>query len=79
MTDEAILGKIQSIIDDMRPNVQMDGGDIIFESFENGVVHVKLEGTCAASPMSCEMLTESIQARLAEEVDDVHEVIATQE
>lgn len=79
MTDEEILGKIQGIIEDMRPNVQMDGGDILFQSFENGVVQVKLEGTCATSPMSCEMLTESIQTRLTQEVEDVHEVIALKE
>lgn len=77
MTDEEMLSKIQEIIEEMRPNAQMDGGDILFDSFENGTVHVRLEGTCASSPMNANALQETIRERVCSEVPDVYEVIAT--
>ena len=79
MTDEEIQRKIEIIIEDMRPNFQMDGGDIIFKSFENGIVAICLEGSCASSAITCSALQEEIRERLLEEVSDVHEVIAIKE
>ena len=39
-----VLLKIEEILKEMRPNIQMDGGDIEFVSFNDGVVSVRLKG-----------------------------------
>jgi Fe-S cluster biogenesis protein NfuA len=79
MTDEEILIKIKSIIEDIRPNYQMDGGDVIFDSFENGTVHIRFEGACATLLATCYDLQDDIKERLALEISDIHEVVAVRE
>lgn len=60
-----------------RPTVQEDGGDIIFKGFENGVVKLKLLGSCTGCPSSVITLKSGIQNMLQfyiPEVDEVEQV-----
>ena len=52
MTNEERDQKIENILDTIRPNIQMDGGDIHFVKFQDGVVYVKLTGACIGCPAS---------------------------
>lgn len=46
-----VQGKIIEIIEkEIRPALEMDGGSISFERYENGVVYVQLEGACRGCP-----------------------------
>lgn len=38
--------KLKSLIDDIRPYLIMDGGDIEFVKYEDGYLYVKLSGSC---------------------------------
>ena len=50
---DPIIKQIREIIDTrVRPSVAMDGGDITFESFQDGVVYLKLKGACSGCPSS---------------------------
>jgi Fe-S cluster biogenesis protein NfuA len=43
--------KIKKIImEDIRPRTRVDGGDVVFNSYENGVVTVTAHGDCASCP-----------------------------
>jgi Fe-S cluster biogenesis protein NfuA len=62
--------------EEVRPAVAMDGGDVIFAGFENGVVEVYLEGACAGCPGASATLRFGIEARLREEVPEVTSVVS---
>lgn len=76
MTHKQIQTKIEDILTELRPNIQMDGGDIEFVSFSDGVVSVRLHGACANCPMSLYTLKLGIEERLREAIPDINEVIA---
>lgn len=38
--------KLKSLIDDIRPYLIMDGGDIEFVKYEDGYLYIKLSGSC---------------------------------
>lgn len=76
MTDGQIIKKIEEVIQELRPNIQMDGGDIEFVSFNNGIVALRLLGACVNCPMSLYTLKLGIEERLKESVSEVQEVIA---
>ena len=78
MTSEQLLKKIDEVLQEMRPNIQMDGGDIEFVGFNDGVVSLRLHGACASCPLSLYTLKLGIEERLREQVPDVVEVIAVE-
>ncbi len=78
MSSEQELKKIEEILEEMRPNIQMDGGDIEFVSYVDGVVSVRLQGACATCPLSLDTLKMGIEERLKEYVPDVVEVISVE-
>lgn len=76
MTNELILARIKGVLEDLRPNIQMDGGDIEFVGYVDGVVSLKLQGACASCPLSVYTIKLGIEERLREFVPEVIEVIA---
>ena len=68
---------IEKIIDDkVRPAVARDGGDIIFENFDKGVVYLTLRGACAGCPSSTATLKHGIENLLKHYFPEVKEVRA---
>jgi Fe-S cluster biogenesis protein NfuA len=68
--------RIKSILEnDIRPAVAMDGGDVVFAGFRDGVVEVMLQGSCAGCPSSTATLRFGIEARLREEIPEVTRVV----
>ncbi len=75
--DSEIEKKIKEILDqEIRPAVAMDGGDITFEKFENGIVYLFLQGACSGCPSSTATLKMGIEARLKKEIPEVIEVVS---
>lgn len=69
--------KIRDILDqEIRPAVAMDGGDITFEKFEDGVVYLYLQGSCAGCPSATATLKVGIETRLKEMIPEVQEVVS---
>ena len=60
----------------MRPAVERDGGDIIFKEYRNGVVTVKLQGSCSGCPSSTMTLKQGVQNLLCHYIPEIKEVIA---
>jgi Fe-S cluster biogenesis protein NfuA len=75
-TDTVRLIK-QILREEIRPAVAMDGGDIVFQKFENGRVYLHMQGACAGCPSSAMTLKEGIETRLKAAVPDVVEVVST--
>ena len=74
---EEIEKKIIKILDTkIRPAVAKDGGDIKFEEFKNGIVKVKLQGSCSGCPSSTMTLKQGVQNLLCHYIPEVKEVLA---
>jgi len=56
------IKKIKTILEEyIRPAVEQDGGAITYHSFNNGVVKVKLQGSCSGCPSSMVTLKAGIE------------------
>jgi len=60
----------------VRPSVAMDGGDIIYRGFENGIVKLELRGSCSGCPSSAITLKNGIESMLKHFVPEVESVEA---
>jgi Fe-S cluster biogenesis protein NfuA len=73
--DSEIVKQIKELIEiKVRPAVAMDGGDIIFHSFENGVVYLMLKGSCSGCPSSTVTLKSGIENMLKHYIPEVEAV-----
>ncbi|HLB58478.1 MAG TPA: NifU family protein [Bdellovibrionota bacterium] len=68
--------RVKAIIEEIRPHVQMDGGDIEFVKVEGKNVYLRLHGACCGCPSSQMTLKLGIQRRIQEEIPEVEDVIA---
>lgn len=62
---------VELIDEEIRPAVAQDGGDITFESFENGLVIVRMSGACGSCPSSTLTLKAGVERLLKEEIPEV--------
>ena len=74
-----ISKQIRELIDTrVRPAVAMDGGDIVFHSFEDGVVSLEMRGACNGCPSSTATLKMGIENMLKHYIPEVKEVVPKQ-
>ncbi|HOV38348.1 MAG TPA: NifU family protein [Spirochaetales bacterium] len=67
--------KVQAAIDDVRPSLQMDGGDIeLVDVDETGKVKVKLTGACHGCPMAQLTLKQGVEKYLKKTVPEISTV-----
>lgn len=72
-----LVKKIKSLIDTyVKPAVEMDGGNIEFKHFKEGVVTVVLQGACSGCPSSTVTLKSGIEGMLKRMVPEVTEVVS---
>jgi Fe-S cluster biogenesis protein NfuA len=71
------LGKLQGIIDLMRPAVQADGGDLVLirADVETGVIEVQLQGACSSCAVSSATLSGGVERILRDRLPWVTEVV----
>ena len=63
----------------VRPSVAMDGGDITYQGFKDGVVYLRLQGACSGCPSSSVTLKNGIESMLQHFVPEVQSVEAVEE
>ncbi|MBX9696906.1 MAG: NifU family protein [Alphaproteobacteria bacterium] len=74
-----IVAEIIEILDQkVRPAVAQDGGDIVFDRFEEGIVYLKMQGACSGCPSSTLTLKSGIENMLKHYVPEVTEVRSVQ-
>lgn len=75
--EKELVKKIKELIDTyVKPAVEMDGGNIEFKSFNQGVVTVELQGSCSGCPSSTVTLKSGIEGMLKRMVPEVTEVVS---
>ena len=75
--DPEVVVKIKGVLDEyVKPAVEMDGGAIVFQSFDEGTVTVALQGSCNGCPSSTITLKAGIENILTSMVPEVKKVEA---
>jgi Fe-S cluster biogenesis protein NfuA len=78
--DDEVVQQIKHLLDTrVRPAVAMDGGDITFYSFNEGVVTLQMRGACQGCPSSTATLKMGIENMLRHYIPEVVEVRPTEE
>lgn len=67
--------KIKELLDDLRPFLNGDGGDIEFIKYEDKFVYIKLTGACANCGFQDETISFGIEAYLKDQVPEIEGVI----
>lgn len=69
--------KVKDALAQVRGSLQADGGDVeLVEVGEDGVVKVRLTGSCAGCPMSQMTLKQGIERYLKGQIPEVKEVVS---
>jgi len=71
-----IKEQVEKAIEEVRPNLQADGGDIELVDVENGIAKVKLKGACAGCPMSTMTVKMGVESFLRKKVPQIVRVEA---
>ena len=73
--DSKIVIKIKELLDTkVRPAVAMDGGDITFSDYKDGIVYLQMKGACSGCPSSTATLKAGIENMLKHYLPEVREV-----
>ena len=64
--------KVQEVINEIRPNLQADGGDIdLIDVTDEGIVKVKLRGACSGCPGAAMTLKMGVERILKQRIPEV--------
>lgn len=78
--DDEIVQMIKELLDTrIRPTVQEDGGDIVFVGFEEGIVKLKMQGSCTSCPSSVVTLRNGVQNMMQFYIPEVLGVIQVED
>ena len=73
--DDEIVSAIKELLETrVRPAVAMDGGDITFEDYQDGIVYLHMQGSCSGCPSSTATLKAGIENMLRHYIPEVQEV-----
>jgi len=68
--------QVEAVLEEVRPSLQADGGDIELIDVVDGVVQVRLKGACGSCPMSQMTLKMGVERALKSKIPEVKEVVA---
>ncbi|HHW25842.1 MAG TPA: NifU family protein [Firmicutes bacterium] len=69
--------RVEQVLDEIRPSLQADGGDVeLVDVSDDGVVRVKLVGSCGGCPFAMMTLKSGIERILKHEIPEIKEVKA---
>ena len=72
---KTLLERVTEVIEEIRPYIQQDGGDIeLVEVTPENVVNVRLQGACATCPGAVMTLKSGVEAHMKEKVPEVASV-----
>jgi len=72
MTNE----NVKAVLDEIRPALKADGGDVELVGVKDGVVSVRLTGACGGCPMSTMTLKMGIERLLKQKLPEVKQVVS---
>ncbi|MEL6673705.1 MAG: NifU family protein [Bacteroidota bacterium] len=77
-SDEAIIEIITRVLDEhIRPAAQEDGGDIVFDSYKDGVLNLSMKGACHYCPYAGQTMSQGVEKVMMGMVPEIRQVTAT--
>jgi len=75
-TEATLDGRIQAVLNTIRPHIQGDGGDIelVAVNADTGKVSIRFKGACRGCPMAAITLKMGVERHLKEQIPEVTEV-----
>jgi Fe-S cluster biogenesis protein NfuA len=73
---ESIEKRVQKALEEIRPRIQADGGDVELVAVEKLIVKVRLSGACAGCPMAVITLKQGVESLIKERVPEILKVEA---
>jgi len=78
--DDDVVKRIKEMLENyVKPAVEMDGGNISFRGYNDGVVNLMLQGSCSGCPSSMITLKSGIEGMMKRMIPEVREVVAEAE
>jgi len=74
--EETVRDRVEKALEELRPQLQADGGDIELLGVENGIVKVRMKGACAGCPMSTMTLKMGVEQYLKKKIPEIVRVDA---
>ena len=71
-----VRDKVEVVLNKIRPSLVADGGNVELVDVNDGVVKVKLTGTCAGCPMSTMTLKMGIERIIKQDIPEIKEVVS---
>ncbi|MEY2976790.1 MAG: NifU family protein [Prochlorotrichaceae cyanobacterium] len=65
---------VESVLDELRPYLMADGGNVELVELDGPVVRVRLQGACGSCPSSTMTLKMGIERKLRESIPEIAEV-----
>jgi len=75
---DTVEKRVEDALADIKPQIQADGGDIDLVAIENGIVKVRLRGSCVGCPMSALTLKQGVERIIKSKVPEIESVEAVQ-
>ena len=76
MTELTIEDQVKQALEEIRPNLQADGGDIEFLGLDNNRVKVRLTGACGTCPSAVFTLKMGVEAHIKKKVPEIEGIIS---
>jgi Fe-S cluster biogenesis protein NfuA len=75
--NQELISRVKSVIDQIRPYLQADGGDISFVNItEDNIVNVELQGACGSCPYSRMTLKSGVESAVKRALPEIKAVEA---
>jgi Fe-S cluster biogenesis protein NfuA len=74
--EKGMKEKVEAALEQIRPHLQADGGNVELVDVTDGVVKVKLTGACGGCPMAAMTMQGGVARVIKQQVPEVKEVIA---
>jgi len=74
-TSTVLQERVQAALEEVRPALQMDGGDVELVGVDAGIVKVRLLGACGGCPMATMTLVGFVEERLKTRVPEIRQVV----
>lgn len=75
MKDNNVENKIKELIENIRPYLNMDGGDIEYIKYEDNYVYVKLYGACTNCLLQDNTINDGLLVMFQEEIPEIKGII----
>lgn len=73
-TMELTSDNVEKVLDDLRPYLMSDGGNVELVEIDGPIVKLRLQGACGSCPSSAMTLKMGIERRLREFIPEIVEV-----